>query len=230
MAYFDEGFYVGGSVGWNSMHETSDATYSLKLEPTPTLDAFSYNDHYDGADISLFSGYITCPCGEDHFFRVIPEIFLQAGRIRHTTDFIVDGTHYKDRISMPWAFGGKIKIGAVFGFDEACKPHSFLKHFIGNQRQWMIYGLAGASVSPIEWQRQNEGFPLAEEKKKAIGLIFGLGIERELNNHHRIGIEVTHTRYEKQNFTSEDVDEISYHTYNAKISIISLNIRYTFPF
>lgn len=231
LGHFKEGFYMGGEIGWNGMNQKSDSNYILDSGSIPSQDPFTYDDDYDGPNLGLFAGYVTCPCGEDHFLRIIPEVFLQAGRVRHTTDFVVDQDHhYKDKVSMPWSFGGKVKIGVVFGFHENCNPHSFLKHIIGNQRQWMAYGLVGASINPIEWQRQGEGFPLAEQKKKAIGLILGVGIEREMNNQHRIGLEVLHTRYKKQNFSSADVDEVSFHTYTAKINMISLNIRYTIPF
>ncbi len=227
IAAFNDGFYVGGLLGGDYVKECSSATFTIKDVGS---DSHNYNDHYNGAKVGLLLGYMNSPCGPDGWLRIVPEVSMEAGRVRHTTSFITDGTHYKDRISLPWSFGLRMRVGVVFGFDKNESLVQLLGNILGSERHWFFYGLLGGVLSPIEWQRQNDGYPLAEQKKKALGMLFGIGLERELACGHRIGLELTRTNYQKQCFSSGDVDEISSHTYSARLELTALTLRYSIPF
>lgn len=95
---------------------------------------------------------------------------------------------------------------------------------------WFVYGLVGVDMKKTEISMQQEILGKMKGKKSLWGVAVGLGIEREINENWRLGLECVNTYYPTR--TVKGINKDMDVRYNSKVKTnstqVSLRLIYNF--
>ena len=217
--YEKAGFYAGVSVGagYNA------GNFSGEAFTVPVGDRVNTHEKIStccfGKDFSGFVGYMTHLSQEDWLAGVefgIEKPFYKKHfetTLWDDTGAFIDVEHCHYRVKTLRAAKLHAKLGRIFN------------------EKWFVYGLMGVDVKRTEVFLRQEDIDLTANTKKSLcGIAVGLGVEREICEDWRLGLELVNTYYPAR--TVKGLDESGTIGLNSKIkenfTQVSLRLIYNF--
>jgi len=208
--YFQSGFYFGGALGASFLDgNRTDTTDVTKIFPEST----SMSD--DAINASVFAGYLHRFEGSNWALAFEP--YAQIRNLKDSYSDYIPGPNLgfteTTTFESPWSGGLNLRFGHVFD-------------------SLFVYILGGVDMAHMKVNKTESGdanSTLFSDTKNVLGFNLGVGVEKEFENTHRLGLQVVHTGYKKTTFSGLDSDGVR-HSTTVDPSTWSVQIRYSIPF
>lgn len=210
--YFQSGFYFGGAVGASFLNGSRE-------DATDVTEVFQESSSMSDSAInaSILAGYLHR--FDDSNWAIAFEPYAQFRNLKDTYSDVIPGpmgSNFTESTTFesPWSAGLNVRLGYVFD-------------------SLFIYLLGGVDMAHMKVNKTESGpygnSTLFSDSKNVLGFNIGAGVEKEFENHHRLGLQVVHTSYQKTTFSGFDSDGVP-HSTQINPSTWTVQIRYSIPF
>lgn len=220
---FQNGSY-GGIRSGLSMFLTNSTLHSQTIEPPdPFAHSSSFEFHPEDApyhskvrrtrgSFGLHMGYLYHLPYENCPFVFSPEILFTYHPLSIHTKLKDEPFRYTTKTT--YSFGGNLRMGIV-------TVHNLF-----------LYGFTGITCSPFKFKVHDdtEHRQCAKKTKFKPGFTYGVGIEHELANAHRVRLELGISCYSKIEFHTTSHDAFWSHALRIKPRIYTASVMYSVPF
>lgn len=205
---FTDGFYGGGRAGVFRLNGKSVIKESFPQVEGPVSD-HSHDAHTFGS-IGVHVGYLyNYGCSG---FALAPEVLIEYNTTSIKQEFESDSYQYKT--TMPLTLGANLRGGMIV------------------QDNIFIYGLIGAKVSQFTFKVNDvtTNKSIARTHAFSPAMVYGAGIEFEMENCHRLRFEYTYSHYKKVHLSTFSHDGNSQHSSKLRPKVSSVSLIYSIPF
>lgn len=229
---FQNGFYGGIRGGLSTFHSKSELhsqianhepddfeglseadLEELSENPDPELSPYHSKLKQTRGSIGLHIGYFYRLPYENCPLIFSPEIFFIHHPLSVHTKLTDKGELFNYITKTTCSFGSNLRIGIL------AMPNLF------------VYGFTGIACSPFKFKvYDDENQQCTKQTRYKPAFTFGVGIEHEMVNTHRIGLELGASCYSKVSFNTSSHDDFFSHSLRIKPKIYAATVKYSVPF
>lgn len=205
---FQSGFYSGVRVGPSFLH--SKSRLFSEFLPDPETTPFHQNISSSFGSIGLQFGYL-------YRFNCSPLILAPEAFFSYNPSSInqqVQGEPYSHKLKTNFSFGANVRFGTLL------------------TDNLFLYGFIGVTSSHFRFEVNENAIneKITNQTKYTPALTYGVGLEHELKNTHRIRIDAGCSDYKRINFSALSYDRFHLFTATIKPKVYSINFMYSIPF
>lgn len=216
--YEDAGFYAGVSAGavYNAGSFRGEAIEIATGEVINTHDKSSTCCF--GKDFGGFFGYMA------HLSRSDWLAGLEFGIEKHFCKKHFSTTLWDDHLGILDAEDCQYRIKPLY----TAKLHAKLGKVL--EKRWFVYGLLGVDMRRTEVRMCQEILGETYSKKSSFGVALGLGVEREINENWRLGLELVNTCYRPQVLKGYNTDGSFRINSRIRTNVTQISLRLVYNF
>lgn len=222
---FQDGFYVGGNLG--TTYGITSSTTTFGGQPGLGFSEFTRKELSVFADLGMHGGFLSHIAGTN--WAVGPHVFAEVSSLTHKSAGVSSAYNalsvYAGNLTvstkfwMPYSLGAGLRAGYIM--DES----------------WFFYATGGVLASKLKYRAVlvpgdeltvGGSADLGHKHKHIAGVYYGIGAEKQLENGHRIGLELTHRYYRKQDMKIEQ--GAAFIKSSFKPQSVNLKLTYSIPF